>query len=1073
MPNNSRLTNTDWDPYTEDVISRYIMQNKTAEETVQYLRETRGLEVTLKQFKHRFNRLKKITEQEWTTGIIPATKKRALEGKDSDVYFNGGKLDSKRLKTAIDRYSAKVSQEFMDLDTSTVIGQNPSDRLYITTPSCHSGSPSIDPSPETEQDAADATLPETPVETAICIPPESVASSSPSWRSPISLFHENNYLYNFSFDEDPPLPFSTPTVDGGLGLEDHVQEVAGITSTNIDIFSELPFGQNFILGVPQFAFLANLPYIQLRHHILQNNTACSPVVIDCARSSLSIDSPSTNGPFDALVTTRQSLQGVPAMLANIIGFSYSNRVGNVIPSIVTKLQALLPEQCPGELNAQVQTLSDPSQKPHIFQLFEVASFLFSNNILGMDRKMTFVRWVIEHNHIKSLMLFLRQRRDMPTAKSFLVSLVEPGAYLQNKDFLRQLHAIGAKFDNVDVVEQIIQINDAEFLAFIIRTLPPDLLKGESGGRLLRYVARTSHIEVAEQLIKAGADVNLSLSPKVPTSPLWEAVIQHANFEMVKILVGAGADVNESVYKSVGNWVHNTPLALAVRKEDKRLVEYLLDQNAKVQGFVDDEPLLEYAEFNVPDLYQLLLKKSERPHLVTVSQVLEAANSGDQRFSEFLSQRPQVSEIILEKALVSALEKREDKAVVNLLQHGVDPNGSHLPTESRPLYTVVTGQLDLSTKNQYMDLLIHAKADVNVDGLLDTLVGKNEFLPSIIDKLINAGLDLTRYGPAAIEAAVEIDNKETLLFLANKGIPFDHYGHRFTPFQAVARRQSPELLQHLFERGADINKPPFPIRGCTALQAAAKDGSIEKIQFLLSKGANINTPPAVTGGVTALEATVRPWQWYFDEDSEDGEYYEDTEVVESFVFLLENDAEVNRSDGSSSPLLHDIIERRNTHLLKLALEAGANTTNMWGTYSSSCCERTPLQLAAEMGQVEALKLLLHHKADPNASPAVCHGRTALQAAASSETACMETVKLLLAANAAINADPAAIGGISALQGAAIKGNFEIALFLIEKGANVNARPAMKDGRTAIEGAAEYGRLDMVQMLLNAAGIGDVT
>lgn len=123
-------------------------------------------------------------------------------------------------------------------------------------------------------------------------------------------------------------------------------------------------------------------------------------------------------------------------------------------------------------------------------------------------------------------------------------------------------------------------------------------------------------------------------------------------------------------------------------------------------------------------------------------------------------------------------------------------------------------------------------------------------------------------------------------------------------------------------------------------------------------------------------------------------------------------------------------------------------------------------------MDAVKLLLDHQADPNALPAHRHGKTALQAAASSETACMETIELLLNAGAAINAGSAALGGISALQGAAIKGYFQIAMLLIEKGANVNALPAIKNGRTAIEGAAEHGRLDMVQMLLNAGAIGDV-
>lgn len=76
---------------------------------------------SLRQFKYRFGGKKKITEKEWTTGIIPEIKKRALEDKESDVYFHGDKLNPKRLKRGIDRYVAEVSRDFMDLDTSTGI----------------------------------------------------------------------------------------------------------------------------------------------------------------------------------------------------------------------------------------------------------------------------------------------------------------------------------------------------------------------------------------------------------------------------------------------------------------------------------------------------------------------------------------------------------------------------------------------------------------------------------------------------------------------------------------------------------------------------------------------------------------------------------------------------------------------------------------------------------------------------------------------------------------------------------------------------------------------------------------
>lgn len=139
MSNNSKPS-IDWDPYIQDVISIYITQDKTAEETILHLREKHGIEATwvksyssyslplciqntkmprrLHQFNYKFGGLKYISEKDWTDRIIPASKKRALEGKESEVYHYGVRLSRKRLKKAFDRYSPWVSRDFMNLDTS-------------------------------------------------------------------------------------------------------------------------------------------------------------------------------------------------------------------------------------------------------------------------------------------------------------------------------------------------------------------------------------------------------------------------------------------------------------------------------------------------------------------------------------------------------------------------------------------------------------------------------------------------------------------------------------------------------------------------------------------------------------------------------------------------------------------------------------------------------------------------------------------------------------------------------------------------------------------------------------------
>ncbi len=173
--------------------------------------------------------------------------------------------------------------------------------------------------------------------------------------------------------------------------------------------------------------------------------------------------------------------------------------------------------------------------------------------------------------------------------------------------------------------------------------------------------------------------------------------------------------------------------------------------------------------------------------------------------------------------------------------------------------------------------------------------------------------------------------------------------------------------------------------------------------------------------------------------------------------------------------------------------------------------TPAQLAASLGDLEALRILLKHGACVNQLPDRQFGRTALQGAADLRRLGqdkMTLVQFLLDSGADVNSAPAAGGGFTALQGAARAGDLFLVSFLLDRGANVNAAPADRGGITALQAAArsgnillaelliargayanappafelggttvelaaEHGRLDMVQLLLNAGATGSRT
>ncbi|KAF4309057.1 hypothetical protein GTA08_BOTSDO02878 [Botryosphaeria dothidea] len=126
----------------------------------------------------------------------------------------------------------------------------------------------------------------------------------------------------------------------------------------------------------------------------------------------------------------------------------------------------------------------------------------------------------------------------------------------------------------------------------------------------------------------------------------------------------------------------------------------------------------------------------------------------------------------------------------------------------------------------------------------------------------------------------------------------------------------------------------------------------------------------------------------------------------------------------------------------------------------------LSIAADKGNLDAVKMLLAHGADVNIPASGDFGRTALQAALERQALKMPLVERLLDLGADVNAPPAGSRGVTALQAAAISGFVAPAVKLIELGADVNAPGAAQEGRTALEGAAEHGRLDMVRLLLDA-------
>jgi uncharacterized protein len=239
-------------------------------------------------------------------------------------------------------------------------------------------------------------------------------------------------------------------------------------------------------------------------------------------------------------------------------------------------------------------------------------------------------------------------------------------------------------------------------------------------------------------------------------------------------------------------------------------------------------------------------------------------------------------------------------------------------------------------------------------------------------------------------------------------------------------------------------------GLTALTLAGREGDIDSAKLLIDKGANVNQ--------------VTEYGWSPLLTATNNRHYKLAE------YLIERGADVSLANKGNWTPLYLATDNRNIeggdfpvpkpdidHLeyIKFLLDHGANPnarakdntltrtifTMQWFQESGA----TPFVRAAQSSDIELLKLLLQHGADPLLK--TDFGDTALTAAAGigwvegvtyehSQQANVDTVKFLLE----LGLDPNAANqdGRSPLMGAAMKGRNSVVQTLVEHGARLDQR-----------------------------------
>ncbi len=516
-------------------------------------------------------------------------------------------------------------------------------------------------------------------------------------------------------------------------------------------------------------------------------------------------------------------------------------------------------------------------------------------------------------------------------------------------------------------------------------------------------------------------------------------IRHAVAAAAVLLVPA-------IYLTVLN-AADSPVADAAMKGDKAAVQALIKQKADVNlAQADGATAIQWAAYrNDVDIADLLIAAGadvKKPnHDGATPLRLASINGSAPMIQRLLKAGADANEVSPngETPLMFAARNGNPDAVKVLIDQKADVNAKEKLRGTTPLMWAAE-----QSHPEAVKLLLASGADYKAASNFDTKGNRAYLAPTVRQRAASdqgaGGLRQGKQGgrgfggggqakqakqaKAGAAGTAEEDQVAALDAAAAEfafGRTRDTDGGGITPLVFATRQDCMECVKELLAAGADVNQVTH--YGWTPLLTATQNRHYKIGAYLLDHGANPNIKN--NGGWSPLYLATD------NRNIEGGDYpvrKPDMDHLDFIKLLLAKNADVNvrvcGTQSTATTCVGDSTETRTNFTMQWLNEDGA----------------TPFLRAAQSSDVELMKLLLAHGADPKIYTA--RNVTALAVAS----------------------------GIAWVEGVTYEWsreqNDETVKMLLDLGLDPNVHD--EDGRTSLHGAAHKGRNEIIQMLVDRGG-----